>query len=133
MNSGAPPKLQLAILTREGFEDIDIAVADIPKLLMDLAKGVAFEITVYPVDQMKQFPRIHLDWHQPHGFVVMAFENEQSIGFYPIVGTRTGRPEVPIELGGQALETGHASCSCHTILLLASFIPSCKQVVKTTQ
>jgi hypothetical protein len=96
--------LRLSILRAKGFEECDSAYIEIARILSEFERGEAWELTVHPIEESSQFPRMHIDWHRGVGFVVMAFESEESIGFYPIVGAECGRPEVPIELGGQALE-----------------------------
>lgn len=101
---GLKPHLALSILRQHGFEELDASSVDVDEVLMEIERKEAWELTVHPVEQFPQFPRMHIDWKPDVGFVVMAFEDEQSIGFYPITGSGCGMPEVPIELGGQALE-----------------------------
>lgn len=93
--------LRASILETSGF--VDHEAADAVRLLPRLASGEAFELTIGPQDEMHQFPRMHVDW-QSDGYVVMCFEDEQSVGFYPATERHVGPPEVEIELGGQALE-----------------------------
>ena len=88
----------------ERFEERQASSADLDEILREIERGEAWELAVHPIDKFPQFPRMNIDWHRGFGFVVMAFEDEKSIGFYPILGTRCGKPEVPVELGGQALE-----------------------------
>src|SRR5438046_2184656 len=99
-----PPRLKLTVLAKQGFEERDLSAADIDEILREFEREEAWELTVDPVEELQQFPRMHIEWHRAFGFVAMVFEDEDSIGFYPIVGTVCGLPEVPTELGGQALE-----------------------------
>jgi len=104
MASFAAPALEVSILAKGGFEELPADRAQVHQLLQQLEAGEAFELSVHSVDELIQYPIMHIDWHKAAGFVVMAFENPESEGFYPITGTTTGKPEVQIELGGQALE-----------------------------
>lgn len=58
--------------------------------------------SIYPADD--QFPRVHVEWHSGHGFVVQCFEDDQSWGYFLVTSLRLGLPEIEINLGGQALE-----------------------------
>ena len=98
------PNLSLEVLRQGGFEEADISSVDVAEILAEIERGDAWELSVHPTEQFPQYPHLHLDWHRGFGLVVMAFEHEQSIGYYPIIGTDCGPPEVVIELGGQALE-----------------------------
>lgn len=98
------PALEISVLASGGFEELPADNADVHQLLSKLEAGDVFELSVHSVDRLIQYPILHIDWHRDAGFVVMAFENPESDGFYPITGTKTGKPEVQIELGGQALE-----------------------------
>lgn len=104
MSSMGLPVLAISVLGRAGFEEISAEHPDVAGLLARLQAGEALELSVHPVDEMIQFPMMHVDWHREAGFVVMVFEDEQSIGFYPTSDVPTGAPEIQIELGGQALE-----------------------------
>jgi hypothetical protein len=104
MNAIGGLQLKLSVLRARGFEECDSSSLEIAEIFKEFERGQAWELTVHPIEECTQFPRMHIDWHGGVGFVVMAFEREESIGFYPIVGAECGKPEVPIELGGQALE-----------------------------
>ena len=104
MASADQPRLALSVLAQKGFEEREASSVDLDQILREMESGEAWEVAVQPIAEFPQFPRMHIDWHRGFGFVVMAFEDEKSIGFYPIVGATCGKPEVPIELGGQALE-----------------------------
>lgn len=47
---------------------------------------------------------MHITWHDPAGFNVHCFENEQSLGQFLVAGRQFSTPSVEINLGGQALE-----------------------------
>jgi len=104
MRIASETRLAMSVLGKDGFEQRDAPTADIDAILSEFERQEAWELTVHPIEEFPQFPLMHIDWHRGFGFVVMAFEDEQSIGFYPIRGTKCGTPEVPIELGGQTLK-----------------------------
>lgn len=47
-----------------------------------------------------QFPRLHLECYEAHGFVVQCFEDEASWGWFLASGLSLGPPAVEINLGG---------------------------------
>ncbi len=98
------PALEISVLAQGGFEELSPDTAQVHQLLRQLEAGEICELSVHSVDQLIQYPIMHIDWHRDAGFVVMVFETPESDGFYPITGTKTGKPKVEIELGGQALE-----------------------------
>jgi len=104
MASSAAPALEISVIATGGFKELPPNTAQVHQLLSELEAGEAFNLSVHSVDELIQYPIMHIDWHRDAGFVVMVFENAESVGFYPITGTKTGHPEVQIELGGQALE-----------------------------
>lgn len=103
MTSSAPA-LEISVLAKGRFEHLPTDSAKVHQLLSQLEAGEVFELSVHSVDELIQYPIMHIDWHRHAGFVVMVFENPESDGFYPITSTKTGKPKVQIELGGQALE-----------------------------
>lgn len=52
----------------------------------------------------EQYPRLHITWHEGHGFVVHCFEDGESWGFFLTDAASFSPPEVEIDMGGQALE-----------------------------
>jgi hypothetical protein len=94
-------RLKASVLLSSGF--VDHAADHAVKLLDQLASGKAFELAIIPEDEQIQYPRMHVDW-QAEGYVVMCFEDDGSVGFYPVTNTPLSEPAVAIELGGQALE-----------------------------
>jgi len=58
--------------------------------------------SISPADA--QFPLIHLDWHEGHGFVLQCFEDEESWSYFLVTGLQFSTPLTEVELGGQALE-----------------------------
>jgi hypothetical protein len=50
------------------------------------------------------YPRLHITWHDGHGFVVQCFEDGESWGFFLATATSFSSPEIEIEMGGLALE-----------------------------
>jgi hypothetical protein len=51
-----------------------------------------------------QFPVVHLDWHEGHGFVLQCYEDEESWSDFLVTSQDFSAPSIEVELGGQALE-----------------------------
>jgi hypothetical protein len=51
-----------------------------------------------------QFPLLHVEWHEGHGFVIQCYEDEQAWSDFLLTEPRCGPPTIEINLGGQALE-----------------------------
>lgn len=60
------------------------------------------EASICPAE--KDFPRVHITWHDSAGFIVHCFENEQSLGQFLVNSRDFSFPTVEINIGGQALE-----------------------------
>jgi hypothetical protein len=60
------------------------------------------EASIHPAK--RDFPRVHISWHQCAGFNVHCFENELSLGKFLVTGIEFSPPRIEINLGGQALE-----------------------------
>ncbi|MCC6163733.1 MAG: hypothetical protein IT182_10340 [Acidobacteria bacterium] len=52
-----------------------------------------------------QFPRITVEWHDGHGFILHCWESETSWSHFLVTGGGPfATPSIEVELGGQALE-----------------------------
>jgi hypothetical protein len=51
-----------------------------------------------------QFPLVHVDWHEGHGFVFQCYEDEESWSDFLVTSQDFSAPSIEVELGGQALE-----------------------------
>jgi hypothetical protein len=60
------------------------------------------EVSIHPAE--KDFPRVHISWHQAAGFNIHCFENEVSLGQFLVTSLEFSPPSIEINLGGQALE-----------------------------
>lgn len=58
--------------------------------------------SISPADA--QFPLVHVDWHEGHGFVVQCYEDEESWSDCLVTSQHFSSPSIEVELGGQALE-----------------------------
>lgn len=99
MSENLRPSFQLSFTSRARW----IAV---PSALEVLAR-VRFlapwdEASICPAG--KDFPRVHITWHDREGFIVHCFENEQSLGQFLVNSRDFSPPAIEINLGGQALE-----------------------------
>jgi hypothetical protein len=51
-----------------------------------------------------EFPLVHVDWHEGHGFVLQCYEDEESWSDFLVTSQNFSAPSIEVELGGQALE-----------------------------
>ncbi len=58
--------------------------------------------SISPADA--EYPRVHVDWHEGHGFVFQCYEQEESWSDFLVTTRDFSAPSVEMELGGQALE-----------------------------
>ena len=73
------------------------------ELLSDVQSRPVWDgASISPVDV--QFPLVHLDWHEGHGFVLQCYEDEESWSDFLVTGQHFSAPSIEVELGGQALE-----------------------------
>lgn len=72
-------------------------------ILARLWSGPAWDgASIAPADD--QFPLLHVEWHEGHGFVIQCHEDAQASSDFLLSGARCGPPTIEINLGGQALE-----------------------------
>ena len=92
---------RLSAIVGDQYPEVEVPPVD--ELLAKLQAGeVSGEAVIYPASG--NFPRAIIDWHAGHGFVLLCFDSEASRGHFLTRGPVTGRPSVPIVLGGQAME-----------------------------
>ena len=72
--------------------------------LLGIARGLPRWDALIIVAENDNYPRLHVTWHEGHGFVVHCFEDGESWGFFLTEAASFSSPEVEIEMGGQALE-----------------------------
>jgi hypothetical protein len=51
-----------------------------------------------------EYPRVHLDWHEGHGFVFQCYGDGESWSDFLVTSRQFSTPSAEVELGGQALE-----------------------------
>lgn len=72
-------------------------------ILSRLRSGPVWDVaSIAPADD--QFPLLHVEWHEGHGFVIQCYGDEQAWSDFLLTGPRCGQPMIEINLGGQALE-----------------------------
>ena len=97
----SPLSFWLSGIIGDDFPEVE--VPPIPELLDKLkSKEIRGEASVYPKDG--SFPRVSIDWHEGHGFVVFCFEVEESRGYFLAREGIYGDPTIAVILGGQAME-----------------------------
>ena len=72
--------------------------------LLGIARQLPRRDALIIIAENDNYPRLHITWHEVHGFVVHCFEDGESWGFFLATATSFSSPEIEIEMGGQALE-----------------------------
>lgn len=99
MSENRRPSFQLSFISR----DARIAVSSASEVLARVRSAAPWdEASICPAK--KDFPRVHITWHDSDGFIVQCFENEQSLGQFLVNSRDFSPPTIEINLGGQALE-----------------------------
>lgn len=85
------------------MSDAPMPITSVPELLADVQSRPTWDgASISPADA--EYPRVHLDWHEGHGFVFQCYENEESWSDFLVTSRHFSTPSVEMELGGQALE-----------------------------
>jgi hypothetical protein len=85
------------------MSDAPIPIASAQEILADIRSRPVWDgASISPADV--EYPRVHVDWHQSHGFVLQCYEHEDSWSDFLVTSRHFSTPSVEIELGGQALE-----------------------------
>lgn len=83
--------------------DARIPVPSADEVLARVRSAAAWdEASISPVK--KDFPRLHIAWHEGYGFIVHCFENNRSPGQFLVNSCAFSAPSIEINIGGQALE-----------------------------
>ena len=72
--------------------------------LLGIVRGLPRWDALIIIAENDNYPRVHVSWHDGHGFVVHCFEDGESWGFFLAEASSFTLPEVEIEMDGQALE-----------------------------
>src|SRR5258705_13933997 len=85
------------------MSDAPVPITSVPELLVDVQSRPVWDgASISPADA--DYPRVHLDWHEGHGFVFQCYEDEESSSDFLVTSRHFSTPSVEVELGGQALE-----------------------------
>lgn len=91
--------LRLSFLTGE----MPLPIPAVSEILGRLRSGPVWDgASIAPTDV--QFPLLHIEWHEDHGFVIQCYEHEQAWSDFLLTAVPCGPPTIDISLGGQALE-----------------------------
>lgn len=83
--------------------ETELPIPAVSEILARLRSGPVWDAAwIAPVGD--QFPRLHADWHEGHGFVIQCYEDEQAWSDCLLTRARCGPPTIEVNLGGQALE-----------------------------
>lgn len=75
----------------------------VPEILTQVQSRPVWDgASISPEDA--QFPLVHVDWHEGHGFVLQCYEDEESWSDFLVTSQHFSPPSIEVELGGQALE-----------------------------
>lgn len=85
------------------MSDTPTPIASAQDLLADVRSRPAWDgASISPADG--EYPRVHVDWHEGHGFVFQCYEDEESWSDFLVTSRHFSPPSIEVELGGQALE-----------------------------
>jgi hypothetical protein len=80
-----------------------LPVPPVSEILARLRSGPVWDgASISPADD--QFPLLHIEWHESHGFVIQCYEDAHAWSNFLVIGVPCGPPTIEINLGGQALE-----------------------------
>lgn len=90
---------RVSFITSEG----GLPIPSVSEVLTAVRSRPAWDgASISPADA--QFPLVHLDWHEGHGFVLQCYEDEESWSDFLVTSRHFSSPSIEMELGGQALE-----------------------------
>ena len=85
------------------MSDAPVPITSVPELLVDVQSRPVWDgASISPADA--DYPRVHLDWHEGHGFVFQTYEDDESWSDFLVTTRHFSSPSVEVELGGQAFE-----------------------------
>ena len=81
-----------------------LPIPPVSEILARLRSGPVWDgASIAPADD--QFPLLHVEWHEGHGFVIQCYEDEQAWSDFLLTGARCGPPTIEINLGGTGART----------------------------
>ena len=84
------------------MSDAPIPITSAQDLLADVRSRPVWDgASISPADA--EYPRVHVDWHEGHGFVFQCYEDEESWSDFLVMSRHFSTPSIEVELGGQAL------------------------------
>ena len=83
--------------------ETELPIPAVSEILARLRSGPVWDVaSIAPADD--QFPLLHVEWHEGHGFVIQCYEDEQAWSDFLLADACCRPPTIEINLGGQALE-----------------------------
>ena len=80
-----------------------LPIPPVSEILARLRSGPVWDgASIAPADD--QFPLLHVEWHEGHGFVIQCYEDDQAWSDFLVTSAHCGPPAIEINLGGQTLE-----------------------------
>jgi len=84
------------------MSEVPVPIPSASELLADVESRPVWDgASISPADA--DYPRVHLDWHEGHGFAFQCYEQESWSDFL-VTSHQFSTPSVDVELGGQALK-----------------------------
>ena len=85
------------------MSDVPMPIPSASELLKDVQSRPVWDgASISP--EGSQFPLVHVDWHEGHGFVFQCYEHDESWSDFLVTSREFSAPSIEVELGGQALE-----------------------------
>ena len=85
------------------MSDVPIPIPSAAGLLKDVQSRPVWDGASISLEG-SQFPLVHVDWHEGHGFVFQCYQDEESWSDFLVTSRHFSTPSIEVELGGQALE-----------------------------
>ena len=84
--------------------ETELPIPPASEILARLRSGPVWDSASLTPATDDQFPLLHVEWHDDHGFVIQCYEDEQAWSDFLLTGAHCGPPTIEINLGGQTLE-----------------------------
>lgn len=99
MSAGLRSALRLSFVASE----TELSAPAASEILAQVRSRPLWDVaSIFPAGS--DFPRLHVEWREGHGFVIQCFEDDLSWGCFLAAGLPLASPAIEINLGGQALE-----------------------------
>ncbi len=92
------------------MSDAPMPIASASELLADVRLRPVWDgASISPADA--QYPRVHVDWYEGHGFVFQCYEDEESWSDFLAASQSFSAPSIEYEMDGFLKAHGYSSIS----------------------